>query len=78
MSEYLRHRPEATVLYRIVEQNGPQLEALLASRDQRLPAYVREEFEGYLRCGRLEHGFMRVACEEYREEWLVVFSSVIP
>ena len=73
-AEYQRHRPETTVLYRIVEQNWPKLEALLASRDQGLPAYVREEFEGYLRCGRLEHGFMRVACEECREERLVAFS----
>lgn len=73
-AEYQRHRPETTVLYRIVEQNWPKLEALLASRDQGLPVYVREEFEGYLRCGRLEHGFMRVACEECREERLVAFS----
>ena len=54
--------------------NWPKLEALLTHRGQWLPAYVREEFEGYLRCGRLEHGFMRVACEECREERLVAFS----
>ena len=24
-----------------------------------LPSYVQEEFEAYLKCGRLEHGFLR-------------------
>jgi hypothetical protein len=24
-----------------------------------LPAFVRQEFEDYLKCGRLEHGFLR-------------------
>jgi ribosomal protein S27E len=71
---YRRHEPEATPLYRIVERYWPELESLLASREQQLPKYVREEFEGYLRCGRLEHGFLRVACEDCRDEKLVAFS----
>jgi len=33
------------------------------SQIKTLPAYVRREFENYLRCGRLEHGFLRVRCE---------------
>jgi hypothetical protein len=28
-----------------------------------LPEYVEREFEEYLRCGRLEHGFLRVRCD---------------
>jgi hypothetical protein len=39
----------------LVERHWPELEALLESRGEWLPKYVREEFEGYLRCGRLEH-----------------------
>lgn len=39
-----------------------------------LPQYVREEFEAYLKCGRLEHGFLRVRCEECHAEKLVAFS----
>jgi hypothetical protein len=27
-----------------------------------LPGYVEQEFEDYLKCGRLEHGFLRVRC----------------
>lgn len=39
-----------------------------------LPTYVAREFEDYLRCGRLEHGFLRVRCESCHHEKLVAFS----
>jgi nitroreductase len=39
-----------------------------------LPEYVQREFEEYLRCGRLEHGFLRVRCESCHAEHLVAFS----
>jgi len=39
-----------------------------------LPAYVRREFEDYLQCWRLEHGFLRVRCEKCHAEHLVAFS----
>ena len=39
-----------------------------------LPDYVRQEFDEYLKCGRLEHGFLRVQCETCHAEHLVAFS----
>ncbi len=39
-----------------------------------LPEYVQQEFEAYLKCGRLEHGFLRVRCEDCHAEKLVAFS----
>ena len=39
-----------------------------------MPAFVHEEFERYLRCGRLEEGFLRVVCSGCRHEHLVAFS----
>lgn len=66
--EFRRHRPETTVLSKLVERHWPELESLLERRGESLPKYVCEEFESYLRCGRLEHGFLRVACEDCREE----------
>ncbi len=39
-----------------------------------LPSYVQEEFAAYLKCGRLEHGFLRVRCEDCYAEKLVAFS----
>ena len=40
-----------------------------------LPGYVRREFEDYLKCCRLEHGFLPVQCENRHEERLVAFSG---
>ena len=39
-----------------------------------LPDYVRQEFDEYLKCGRLEHGFLRVLCDTCHAEHLVAFS----
>jgi hypothetical protein len=39
-----------------------------------LPKYIKEEFAAYLKCGRLEHGFLRVRCEDCHAEKLVAFS----
>jgi len=35
---------------------------------------VREEFEAFLRCGVLDHGFLRVVCEHCHAERLLAFS----
>lgn len=71
---YQRHRPEQTLLYRIVEQHYPAFSVHLAAQGRDLPAYVQREFEDYLKCGRLEHGFLRVRCESCHAEHLVAFS----
>jgi hypothetical protein len=42
--------------------------ARLAAEDRSLPEHVREEFETFLRCGVLEHGFLRVVCEHCHAE----------
>lgn len=71
---YQRHRPEQTLLYRIVEQHYPALVNQLAAQGAALPKYVTREFEDYLQCGRLEHGFLRVRCGTCHAEQLVAFS----
>ena len=71
---YVRHRPETTLLYRIVQRHYPLFVAQLAREGRPLPDHVQREFEDYLRCGRLEHGFMRVRCERCHAEKLVAFS----
>ncbi len=35
---------------------------------------MHQEFEAYLKCGRLEHGFLRVQCDNCHAEQLVAFS----
>lgn len=39
-----------------------------------VPSFVKREFEAYLRCGVLEHGFARVYCQECRYDRLIPFS----
>jgi hypothetical protein len=71
---YARHVPERTLLYALVQAHYPDFLARLEAEDRSLPAYVREEFDAYLRCGVLEHGFLRVVCEQCRAERLLAFS----
>lgn len=71
---YQRHRPEQTLLYRIIEQHYPDSAYYMAEQGRALPGYVQREFEAYLRCGRLEYGFLRVRCEGCHGERLVAFS----
>jgi hypothetical protein len=57
-ARYVRHRPEDTVLYGVVEEHLELFYRVLGERGTSLPAFVHAEFERYLRCGRLEHGYV--------------------
>jgi len=71
---YQRHEPEKTALYPIIEQHLSTLTDELTRHHVALPGFVVDEFRNYLRCGRLEHGFIRVKCDGCRHEHLVAFS----
>ena len=73
-SRYARHAPERTLLYALAEAHYPDFIARIEAEGRSLPGYVREAFDAYLRCGVLEHGFLRVVCEHCRAERLVAFS----
>jgi len=45
--------------------------AQLAAKGRVLPEYVEREFDGYLKCGRLKHGLLRVRCEICYDKRLV-------
>jgi hypothetical protein len=73
---YQRRQPEHTVLYRTI---ATHLSAFLArpAREDGMggwPAFVRREFEAYLKCGILDHGFLRVRCERCGDTTVVGFS----
>ena len=72
--ENVRHRPEQPVLYQLVEQYYPAFVEHLAARERTLPAHVQREFEDYLQCRRLEHGFLGVRCADCHAARLVAFS----
>jgi hypothetical protein len=69
-----QHRPETTLLYRLIEQYYPDFRELRARQGRSRPDYVQEEFDAYLKCGRLEEGFLRVRCGNCHAEKPVAFS----
>ena len=73
---YQRRQPEQTVLYRTIAAHLPAFLARTAGEDDRgrWPAFVRREFEAYLKCGILAHGFVRVRCERCGDTTVVGFS----
>jgi len=72
---YERRRPEETTLYQVVQE---QLESFLVQVEARtgsgLPEFVKDEFEAFLECGILAHGFLRLRCADCAHEKLVAFS----
>src|SRR5512143_253830 len=63
---YARHRPETTLLHAIVKRHYREFVATREVAGRPLPKNVQEGFEAYLKCGYLEHGFLRVRCEDCR------------
>ena len=71
---YQRHRPEHTLLYQLVERHYREFLMQFSHQGKSLPHHVEKEFEDFLKCGRLEHGFLRVVCDDCKHEKLVAFS----
>lgn len=71
---YHRHRPEQTALYAIVAEHYPRFVQEIERSGGHLPGFICQEFEDYLKCGLLEHGFLRVKCDGCHHEHLVAFS----
>ena len=60
---YERHRPEQTTLYRLVQQHAASFIAHTeASTGSALPRFIKDEFDAFLGCGILAHGFLRLRC----------------
>ena len=73
-ARYKRHQAELTLLYQIIEAYYPEFLDYMESQGKTLPIRIKNQFEAYLKCGRLEQGFIRVRCEECHYERLVAFS----
>ena len=71
---YVRHKPEQSLLYQLIERHWPDFQSHLSEAGSFLPRHVTREFDEYLECGQLEHGFLRVRCEDCHHEHLVAFS----
>ena len=74
--EYTPRDPGANVLQQIVREHFETFRAEAAHlRDgERLPRFVEEEFEAFVRCGWLAGGFARFRCGDCGVDRLVAFS----
>jgi hypothetical protein len=73
---YERHRPEQTTLYRLVQQHvATFFEQTEAAAGADLPQFVKDEFDAFLECGILAHGFLRLRCGDCGHDKLVAFSA---
>jgi hypothetical protein len=74
-AHYERHRPEQTVLYRLVQQHAATFfEQAESAVGADLPQFVKDEFDAFLECGILAHGFLRLRCDDCGHDKLVAFS----
>ena len=72
---YERRRPEQTALYRVVQEH---VETFFVNVQEAtgadLPQFVKDEFDAFLECGILAHGFLRLRCADCGHDKLVAFS----
>src|SRR6266567_3903719 len=75
VATYIPRDPSGTVLYHVIAEHLETFLASLADDPEAtgLPAYVQREFDDYLRCGILAHGFLRLGCDTCKHELLVPF-----
>jgi hypothetical protein len=73
---YERHRPEETVLFKVLQGHWKTFLAELESGTDPpvLPAFVVSEVEAFLRCGLLAHGLVLAKCRDCGWSRAVAFS----
>jgi hypothetical protein len=57
----------------LVEQYHPDFKETLSEQGKHFPTFAEREFDDFVRCGRLEHGFLRVVCGDFKHEKLGAF-----
>ena len=70
---YARRRPEDSALYQCVAEHWPRFKERMEEHGG-LPKFVRDEFDAYLGCGRLECGCLELACRCCGHSQRVAFS----
>jgi len=71
---YTRRQPEESVLYCVVQAELETFLARAQARERPVPRFVERELRGFLRCGILAHGFVRVHCDACGLDRVVAFS----
>jgi hypothetical protein len=72
---YERHRPEQTTMHRLMQQHAASFIAHTeANTGSELPRFITDDFDAFLECGILAHGFLRLRCGECGHDKLLAFS----
>lgn len=71
---YERRRPEETILYQTLADNLNTFLDNLSAEGRSIPKHVEKELWAFLECGVLGYGFVRVKCDDCKNEQLVAFS----
>ena len=76
---YQRRTPETSLLRRIVMAQWPGLERAVreATDGRSLPRFIRKAVDGFIKCGMLGHGFLRLFCRTCKTDQLVAFSCKV-
>ena len=76
---YQRRTPETSLLRRIVMAQWPRLERDVreATDGRGLPRFIRKAVDGFIKCGMLGHGFLRLFCKSCKTDQLVAFSCKV-
>ena len=71
---YVQRQPDKTLLYQTIQEHmATFFFAQCESFERSLPLFIKEEFEAFLHCGMLAHGFARVYCQESRYDRFVAY-----
>jgi hypothetical protein len=71
---YQRRQSEKSFLYRTIETYWPLFVTEQARVGKKLPLFIHQEFDDYLKCGLPEFGFVRTYCYQCQYSGVVAFS----
>ena len=76
---YQQRKPLETIFHQVIKEHFPTFLSKLDSLGDeafrsKLPDHVESEFNAYLKCGILEHGFVKMSCEDCKATLLVPLS----
>jgi hypothetical protein len=75
MGTYTPRAADATVLHGVVRDHLDDFLAAAAARTDGtgLPPFIERQFRGFVRCGLLVHGFLRLRCDDCAFERLIPY-----
>jgi hypothetical protein len=71
---YKPRSPEKTVFFQVIKKYYKTWVKKSEKEGKKIPFYVHREFQGFIKCGILSHGFACAHCSACNSEFLVGFS----